>query len=197
MPSNLVPIGWSNDPSRLQIVPMILPADQYSLQGPIFAALASDSNHGAPQYMISIFSRLYFWTPGSDDLLYMTELYSLTRILRRMNTGSELQTKPLKPLPQHSLSTQPVYHSLWFWEVPEGWSQSLNELRYLQELVLGCYEYGLPLSIPILVSDGRSGSTEFLLKCGEEYYLFYEISSDLVLIGGAHRPPRYSPSPRY
>ena len=134
--------------------------------------------------MISIFSTLYFWAPDSDDLLYVTELelYSLTGILRRMNTGSELQTKPPKPLPQHSLSTQPVYYSLWFWEVPEGWSQSLSELRYLQEFVLGCYEYGLPLSIPILVCDGRSGSTEFLMKCGEEYYLFYETSSDLVYI---------------
>ena len=132
--------------------------------------------------MISILSRLYFWTPGSDDLLYMTELYTLTRILRRINTGSERKQSRSSLFSTRSQLNRCTIHSLWFWEVPEGWSQSLSELRYLQEVVLGCYEYGLPLSIPILVSDGRSGSTEFLMKCGEEYYLFYKNSSDLVHI---------------
>lgn len=150
------------------------------------AVLVSDSDLGAPQFMILAFHKLYFWTLGSDDLLYVTELYSLARILRRMNENfSGLRTKPLQPLSQHSPPHEPLYHSFWFWEVPKGWSQNLSKPRDLQDVVLGCYEYGLPHSVPILVSEGgsgSSGSTEFLLKCGEEYYLFYEISSYLVHI---------------
>ena len=157
-------------------------AGDYTLQGST-PVLASDSGNGHTRYMISISRKLYFWTPGSDDLLYVTERYSLSRILRCMDSGSsELQTKPLKPLSQHSPPDQLLFGSLWFWQVPTGWSQDMNDLDYLQEVVGGCYEYGLPLSVPLLVSDGRSGSTEFLLKSGEEYYLFFVISSDLVHI---------------
>ena len=178
----LVPAGWSNDPSRLQVVPRKFPADDYTFLG-FKAARISDPDRGAPRYMISNHSRLYFWTPSSGELLYVTELYSLTRILCRMDEDFfGLQTKPLKPVSQHSPPHQWLFHSLWFWQVPKGWSQSVSELYYLQEVMAGCYEYGLPLSVPILVSDGRSGSTEFFLKCGEEYYLYYEISSDLVHI---------------
>lgn len=149
----------------------------------MLAALVSESGRGPLQYMIYNNSRLYFWTPSSGELLYVTELYSLTRILRIMDkVFFGLRTKPLKPVSQHSPPHQWLFHSLWFWQVPKGWSQSVSELSYLQEVMAGCYEYGLPLSIPILVSDGRNGGTEFLLKCGEEYYLFYEISSDLVHI---------------
>lgn len=84
-------------------------------QGLILAALASDLNHEAPRYMISVFSKLCFWTPGSDDLLYVTELYSLTRILRHVNTdSSEPRTKILKRLSHHYFEDQPVYRSLWF-----------------------------------------------------------------------------------
>lgn len=132
--------------------------------------------------MISYFGKLYFWTPGCSELLYVTEAYSLKKILRRMNEGSDIQTKPLKPLSQHSPPDQLLYHSLWFWEVPKGWSQSICDLEYVQDVVPGCYEYGLPLSVPMLLSNKISGSTIFFLKSGEEYYLYYEISSELVRI---------------
>ena len=45
---------------------------------------------------------------------------------------------------------------------------------------MGCYEYGLPLSVPMLLSYKISGSAIFFLKSGEEYYLYYETSSELV-----------------
>lgn len=50
--------------SRLQIVADNFPADNYILQGPILAVLASDSKQGVSQYMISVFDKLYFWNPG-------------------------------------------------------------------------------------------------------------------------------------
>lgn len=137
------------------------------------------------RYIISNYGKLYFWTPSSGELLYVTELYSLTRTLNRMEQNFDgIKTKPLKSLYQHYPSGQPLRQALWFWQVPKAWSQSLVDLHYLQHVVLGCYQYGLPLSVPLLVSNGllRSGSIEFLLKSGEEYYFFYEMSTDLVHI---------------
>ena len=132
--------------------------------------------------MISYFGKLYFWTPGCDELLYVTELYSLIKILHRMDEDIGLRTKPLKPLSQHSPLNQVLSHSIWFWEVPKGWSQSFCDLGYIQEVISGCYEYGLPLSVPMLLTNKISGSTIFFLKSGDEYYLYYEISSELVHI---------------
>ncbi len=57
----------------------------------------------------------------------------------------------------------------------------MEELEDLKEMVSG-QEYGLPLPVPILVSDGSSGSSEFLMKCGEEFYLFYQIFHQLFHI---------------
>ena len=179
--SHLVPTGWSNDPHPFQIVPRKLLASTYFLQGPMLVALASDPDRGPSRYMISNYSKLYFWIADSDELLYVTEVYNLTKILRRMDENRfGLQTKRLKPLSQHSPPDQRLYHSLWFWEVPEGWSQDTCDLHYIQEVILGCYEYGLPLSAPMLLTNKRSGSTIFFLKSGDEYYLYYEISSELV-----------------
>lgn len=176
-----MPSGWSNDPHRFQIVPRKLLASTYFLQGPMLVALASDPDRGASRYMISNYSKLYFWIPDSDELLYVTEVYSLTRILRRLDEdGFGLQTKRLKPLSQHSPPDQRLYHSLWFWEVPEGWSQSTCDLQYIQDVILGCYEYGLPLSVPMLLTDKICGSSIFFLKSGEQYYLYYQISDELV-----------------
>ena len=81
-------------------------------------------------------------------------------------------------------STQLLWPLLWFRQVPKGWSRSFGDLDYIQEVGPGCYEYGLPLSLPLLVSDGRSGrcGTEFLIKCGEDFYLYYGISDNLVYI---------------
>ena len=147
----------------------------------MLVVLASEPDRGPSRYMISNYSKLYFWIADSDELLYVTEVYSLTKILRRMNEDHfGPQTKRLKPLSQHSPPDQSFYHSLWFWEVPEGWSQSTCDLQYIQDVILGCYEYGLPLSVPLLLTNKISGSTIFFLKSGEGYYLYYEISSELV-----------------
>ena len=183
--SSLVPTGWSNDPSRLSTVPRKFIADQYILQGPLTPALASVPDQGATGYLISNFSNIYFWITDSDELLYMTEPYSVVIILRCMeNDFSGLQTKLLRPLYEHSPPDQILWLSLWFWQVLKGWSQSFGDLDYIQEVVSGCYEYGLPLSDPLLLSDGSSSrcGTEFLLKPGDDFYLYYDVSSDLIHI---------------
>ena len=146
----------------------------------MLAVLASDSGHKTPRYLVSHYGKLYFWTPGCDELLYVTELYTLNKILRRTDEGFVMQTKPLRPLSHHSPPDQPLYHSLWFWEVPKGWSQSFLDLEYIQDVIPGCCQYGLPLFVPMLLTNKISGSTIFFLKSGEEYYVYYEISSELV-----------------
>lgn len=148
----------------------------------MLAALASNPDLGTSRYMMSYYGKHYIWTPSCDEFLYVTELYSLKEILRRMREGRGLQTKPLKPLSQHLPQDQSFYHSLWFWEVPKGWSQSIHDLEYVQEIVSGCYQYGLPLSVPMLLTDKICGSSIFFLKSGEEYYLYYQISDELVHI---------------
>lgn len=57
----------------------------------------------------------------------------------------------------------------------------MQELEDLKEVMSG-QEYSLPLPVPILVSDGSSESSEFLMKCGEEFYLFCDISYELLHI---------------
>lgn len=111
----------------------------------------------------------------------MTECYNLEGILQRINDKYELRTKPLHSLALQYSQHQIPYLSLWFWQIPRGWSQDIKELEDLKEMVSG-HEYGLPLPVPILVSDGSSGIPEFLMKCGDEFYLFCETSHDLFHI---------------
>ena len=44
------------------------------------------------------------------------------------------------------------------------------------------YEYGLPLPIPILVSDGRNGGPEYFMKCGDRYYIYHEVAGFLYRV---------------
>ena len=98
-----------------------------------------------------------------------------------MNDRHKLQTKSLDPLAIQYNQHQITHLPLWFWQIPRGWSQDIEELEDLKEMVSG-QEYGLPLPVPILVSDGSSGSSEFLMKRGEEFYLFYEMFHQLLHI---------------
>ena len=111
----------------------------------------------------------------------MTERYDLEDILLRINEEYELRTKPLQPLALQYSQHQITCLSPWFWQIPHGWSQDIEELEDLKEMVSG-QEYGLPLPVPVLVSDGSSGSPEFLMKCGDDLYLFYETSHELLHI---------------
>ena len=111
----------------------------------------------------------------------MTEHYNLEGILQRMNDKYELQTKSLEPLALHYSQHQIACLSLWFWQVPRGWSRDIQELEDMKSMVSG-QEYGLPLPFPILVSDGSSGSLEYLMKCGDDFYLFYEEITQLLHI---------------
>lgn len=45
-------------------------------------------------------------------------------------------------------------------------------------------EHGIHLLVLILASDGSSGSSEFLMECGQEFYLFYEIAHQVLHIDG-------------
>lgn len=83
------------------------------------------------------FGRLYFWIPSTPELLYVTECYNLEGVLQRISGGFELQTESVDPL---NLQHNPLYDtdlSLWFWQVPSGWSQDEKELEYFQEIALG------------------------------------------------------------
>ena len=67
----------------------------------------------------------------------MTECYNLEGVLQRISGGFELQTESVDPL---NLQHNPLYDtdlSLWFWQVPSGWSQDEKELEYFQEIALG------------------------------------------------------------
>ena len=133
--------------------------------------------------MVSDFSKIYFWITGSDEVLYVTEPYSVVVILRRMeNDFSGIQTKLLTPLYEHSPPDQLLWPLIWFRQVPKGWSQSFGDLEYIQEVGPGRYEYGLSFSVPLLVSDGTSGrcGTKSLLKSGEDFYLEYDIINNPI-----------------
>ena len=141
-----MPQGWTNDPSRLQFVAEIFPADDYILQRLLQVVLASDSKQGVSQYLISVYKNLFFWTPGSDDLLYVTELYSLNRILRCMNSDFPgLQTKPLKPLSHHSPQIKhSIIHFGFAKCLKAGHKSSLNSStsrRYFQAATCMVYRF--------------------------------------------------------
>ena len=112
----------------------------------------------------------------------MTQSYDLRGILRRIHEHSdELKTKPLESL-SHWYSQHQIPHlPLWFWQIPRGWSQDEKRLREMKDLIDG-QMYGLPLPIPIIVSDGQDGGTEYLMKCGDRYYIFLEVPSILYKV---------------
>ncbi len=89
-----------------------------------------------------------------------------------------LKTKTLETLSEWHSQHQITHLPLWFWQIPWGWSQNMEKLDEIMEFV-DCHEYGLPLPIPILVSDGRDGVEKCLMKCGDRYYIFIGITGDL------------------
>lgn len=179
MPSH-IPTGWSNDPQDLEGISRKAFRD-YNLDPPTLPVLVSDAAVTPRRYLVSNFGKVFFWIPLTSELLYVTECYNLEGILQRINDKYELRMKSLQPLALQYSQHQATYLSLWFWQIPRGWSQDIQELEDLKEMVSG-QEYGLALLVPILVSDGRDGSTEFLIKCGDDFYLFCEISHELLHI---------------
>lgn len=175
-----IPRGWSNNPEQLEGIRGKSFRD-YNLDLPTLPVLASDAATTPRRYLVSNFGKLYFWIPSTHELLYVTECYSLEEILQRINDKYELRTKSLEPRVLQYSQHQIIYRALWFWQIPHGWSQDIRVLEDLKEMVSG-QGYGLPLPVPILVSDGSSGSPEFLMKCGDDFYLFYEISHQLLHI---------------
>ena len=111
----------------------------------------------------------------------MTECYNLEGILQRICGGYELQTNSLGPFALQYNQLHDTYLSLWFWQIPCGWSQDVQELEDFKGKALGL-EYGLPLLVPIFVRDAGSEGTEYFIKSGEEFYLWCEISCHLVHI---------------
>ena len=108
-----MPTGWSNDPIRLSTVPRKLIADQCILQGPLKPVLVSGPDQGATRYMISNFSTIYSWITSAEELLYLTEPYSVVRILRSVeNDFSGLQTKLFEFLYEHSHPDQLLWLAL-------------------------------------------------------------------------------------
>ena len=137
--------------------------------------LASDPAITPRRYLVSNFGKLYFWTPSNCELLYVAERYDLEGVLQRMNDDNyQFQTKPMEPLALHYKQHQIPYLSLWFWQIPRGWKQDLQDFNDLKEMFPG-QDFGLPLPVPILVSVGIPGNTEFLMKCGKDFYIFSEI----------------------
>lgn len=173
-----IPKGWSNDPQEFEGIGGKSFRD-FNLDPPTLPVLASDRAIIPRRYLFSNFGKFFFWLPSTFELLYVTECYNLEGILQRINDGYELRTKSLQPLALQYSQHQITYQSLWFWQIPRGWSQDIKELEDLKEIMSG-HEYGLPLPVPILVSDGSDGSTEFLMRCGEDFYLFCEISHELL-----------------
>ena len=112
----------------------------------------------------------------------MTQSYDLRGILKRIHEYSDqLKTKPLESL-SHWYSQHQITHlPLWFWQIPRGWSQDEKGLWEMKDLTDGQI-YGLPLPIPIIVSDGQDGGTEYFMKCGDRYYIFLEIPSILYKV---------------
>ena len=112
----------------------------------------------------------------------MTQSYNLRGILKRIHEQSiDLKTRTLESL-SHWYSQHQITHlPLWFWQVPRGWSQDEKELREIKDLIDGQI-YGLPHPIPIVVSDGQDGGTEYFLKCGDGYYIFLEVPSILYKV---------------
>ena len=174
-----IPKSWSNDLKDLEGVSGKSFRD-FNLDGPIVRILASDAAMAPRRYLVSNYDHFFFWIPSSSELLYVTECYNLEGTLQRINDGYELRTKSLPPLVEYSRQQTP-YLSLWFWQIPCGWSQSTEEIEDLKE-VIDYQDYGLPLPVPVLVNDQSHQSIELLMKCGDDFYLFCEISHDIFRI---------------
>ena len=109
----------------------------------------------------------------------MTQSHDLQGVLQRIHEHSiELETKTLEPLSRWYSQHQITHLPLWFWQIPKGWSQDMQKLEDIKDLIDG-FECGLPLPIPILVSDGRDGGTQYFMKCGNRYYIYFDAFDDL------------------
>lgn len=139
--------------------------------------MASGGDKQSNRYLFSISERFYLWTPASSELLYVTQSYKLRGILKRIHgTSIELRTKVLESLSHWNSQHQIAYLPLWFWQIPKGWSQNSKALKETKELLDDGLEYGIPLLVPILVSNH---GTEYFMRCGDRHYLYCEISGDL------------------
>ena len=136
--------------------------------------MASEGDEDGSRYLFSVLGRFYLWVPASSELLYVTQTYKLRGVLQRIHKDSfGLRIRPLESLShwysQHQITHPPISSD----EIPSGWSQSLNDIREIDDL-LNVHEYGLPLPVLILASQD-----EYLMRCGDRYYIYHDIWCNL------------------
>ena len=134
--SSHVPRGWSNDSYRPEEIGG-KSFRAYNLDPPTLPVLASNATATPCRFLISNFGHFYFWIPSTYELLYITECYNLEGILLRLGEMNELQTKSLDPLALYYNQHQVACLSLWFWQIPRGWTQDVQLLDDLRETMLG------------------------------------------------------------
>ncbi|CAF9923682.1 hypothetical protein IMSHALPRED_005990 [Imshaugia aleurites] len=57
----------------------------------------------------------------------------------------------------------------------------MEKLNNINEM-FDAFEYGLTLPVPILVSDGRDGGEDYFMRCGDRYYIYLDIPSNLLRV---------------
>lgn len=182
--TSLVPKGWTNDPKKLRAVSANFAHESFGLEDPTPSPLlASTIDDGDPRCLLCWSARFYIWHVKSGKLFYVTDLYDLRGVSRRMSAKLlELRVKELQCLPAERFAASHEFLLLSFDVVPRGWYNSLRDLDDLRQKV-PAQEYGLSLPLPILRFGGSSlGLAYQLFQSGERYYIYNQISFEILRI---------------